>query len=400
MRRGAHLQALNATDTTTVNVVTGSRAVPRTDRSKRKVGHEGEFVERPPKQFQRECSICLLILREPHLISCCGHSFCEDCIGRIREDGKPCPLCNEPTFVTLPNQGLQRSLNEFDVSCSHRELGCEWVGKLGSLDGHLNAEPQPGCQLVGCQFVELECNHCKTYVRRLAIAVHHNERCPKRAYTCEYCKEYKSTFEDVASQHYSECRHFILPCPNNCSPEGSMIERQDLEHHVQEDCPLTIVDCSLHYAGCEVRLPRKDLSSHMREDASSHVTLLAAENQRMTKQLLEKDRRIQENVQHLTEGSTDLRSCIDELKQELAKHQQLNIAGKGGTLQQEHQQSRGKELTKQQQVTAVQVEKIQQELRREHADQKQHTIQQLVTDPKNRELGTLLGQRLRKGDTW
>ena len=297
-------QAPDAPDTTLV------RAPEPTD-PERKVGHDCEFVERPPKQFQSECSICLLILRDPHIISCCGHSFCEACIGRIREDGKPCPLCNKPGFKTMPNQGLRRSLNDFEVSCSHRELGCEWVGKLGSLDGHLNADPQPDCQLVGCHFVKLECNHCKTYVRRLAIAVHQSERCPKRPYTCEYCEEYESTFEDVASQHYAECKRFLLPCPNKCSPEGSGIERQSLEHHVEADCPLTIVDCSLRYAGCDVRLPRKELKSHMREDSSSHVALLAAENQMMAKQLQEKD-------QQLTKENGDLRSCIDQLKGELA----------------------------------------------------------------------------------
>ena len=317
--KGATSQAPDAPDKITVNPVTGSQAVPQT---KQKVGHECEFVEGPPKQFQSECSICLVILREPHLISCCGHSFCEVCIGRIREDGKPCPLCNKPGYTTLPNQGLQRALNEFGVRCSHRELGCEWVGNLGNLDGHLNTEPQPDCQLVGCKFVEVECIHCKKHLRRLAIEVHQNECCPKRPYTCEYCKEYESTFEDVAFQHYAECKHYCLPCPNKCCLEGSGIERQALDHHVQEDCPLEIVGCSLHYAGCEVRLPRKDLASHMREDASSHVALLAAENQRMAKQLLEKGDQVQESIQQFTKENADLRSYIDEMKQELASYRQ------------------------------------------------------------------------------
>ena len=294
--------------------VTALVRAPEPTDPERKVGHDCDFVERPPKQFQSECSICLLILRDPHIISCCGHSFCEACIGRIREDGKPCPLCNKPGYTTLPNQGLQRALNEFDVRCSHRELGCKWVGTLGSLDGHLNAEPHPDCQLVGCQFVELKCIHCKTFVRRLAIAVHQNVRCPKRPYTCEYCEEYESTFENITSQHYVECKRFLLLCPNNCSPEGSGIERQDLEHHIQEDCPLTVVDCSLHYAGCEVRLLRRDLASHMNKDASNHVALLAAENHRMAKQLLEKD-------QQLTKENADLRSHIVALAKQSAQHQ-------------------------------------------------------------------------------
>ena len=385
-------QAPDAPDPTTVNPVTGSRAVPQT---KRRVGHECEFVECPPKQFQSECSICLLILRDPHLISCCGHSFCEACIGRIREDGKPCPLCNKPGYTTLPNQGLQRALNEFDVSCSHRELGCEWVGTLGNLDGHLNADPQPDCQLVGCQFVMVKCIHCKAYMQRLAISVHQNEHCPKRPYTCEYCEKYDSTFKDVTSQHYAECKRFLLPCPNKCNPEGSVIERQALEHHVQEDCPLTIVDCSLHYAGCEVRLPRKDLASHMREDVSSHVTLLAAENQRMAKQLLEKDQQVQDSIQQSVKEKADLKSCIDELREELTQYRQ-HTTQELETLRQSEDDLR-QELTK---STAERIIAIQREFRQELAHQKSDTVRKLVTDPQKRELGTLLGQQLRKGDMW
>ena len=238
--------------------------------------------------------------------------------------------------MTLPNQGLQRSLNEFDVSCSHRELGCEWVGKLGNLDGHLNADPQPDFQLIGCKFVEIECIHCKKHLRRLAIAVHQRERCPKRPYTCEYCEDYESTFESVNTQHYTVCWRFLVPCPNKCTPTGSGIERQDVEHHVQEDCPLTIVDCSLRYAGCEVRLPRKDLENHMREDSSSHVSLLAAENQRIIKQQLEKDEQIQKNFQQLTQENADLRGGIDELKGELAQHQQHTTELLAGRVKQDH----------------------------------------------------------------
>ena len=72
----------------------GDKKSPReAKKAEKKTGFECEFVDPPSKVLQSECPICLQILREPHLIVCCGHSICAACIERIEEDGKPCPLC-------------------------------------------------------------------------------------------------------------------------------------------------------------------------------------------------------------------------------------------------------------------------------------------------------------------
>ena len=64
-------------------------------------GYDCEFVEAPPKVVPTECSICLLILKEPCLISCCGHKFCRACIEQVQKSKKPCPLCNTPDFTLM-----------------------------------------------------------------------------------------------------------------------------------------------------------------------------------------------------------------------------------------------------------------------------------------------------------
>ena len=288
-------------------------------------GYECEFVEPPQKQFQSECPICLQILREPHLISCCGHSYCEACIERVGKDGKPCPLCNEPGFTTMANKGLKRTLHEFRVHCPHRLSGCEWEGELGRLDEHLNSDPLPERQLKGCPFAVIECLHCNEGIRRDMIAGHQLERCPQRPYTCEYCAVYKSTFEDVAHSHWPECKYFLLPCPNECTPSGSGIQRQDLDLHVKEECPLTVVQCELHHAGCKVTLPRKDMADHMKKDAISHISLLAAENHCLSKRLLEKEEQIclltQQN-EKTTKQSQDLKEKVTSQSQELTRTNQ------------------------------------------------------------------------------
>ena len=287
-----------------------------------KTGYECEFVESPPKNHRRECPICLQILREPHLIDCCGYNFCAACIERVGKDGKPCPLCNEPVFTTMANKGLKRDLNEFRVYCPHRLCGCEWEGELGKLDEHLNSDQQPERQLEGCLIAVIKCLHCKEGICRDKIAGHQLERCPQRPYTCEYCAEYKSNFEDVVHSHWPECKCFLLPCPNECPPSGSGIQRQYLDQHVKEECPLTVVQCELHHAGCDVTLPRKDLAEHMKEDPISHISLLTAENQRLSKQLKEKEEQMILLTRQNTEEHTRTKQELTQTKQELTRIEQ------------------------------------------------------------------------------
>ena len=120
-------------------------------------GFECEFVEPPPKFFRTECPVCLHILREPHQATCCGNNFCQNCLERIKNEHKPCPTCNAKDFVDFHNKGLQRTLYDFVVQCTHKSKGCEWMGELRELDGHLHSAPSPDKCLEGCQFHVIEC---------------------------------------------------------------------------------------------------------------------------------------------------------------------------------------------------------------------------------------------------
>ena len=123
-------------------------------------GYDCEFVEPPPPAFQTECPICLHILKEPCVISCpCGQKICRECVEQIKEEDKPCPLCNKSDFTYMRDYGLERYLKEFEVWCSNKEKGCDWRGKLGEYEQHLNQSPSPESQLTGCQFVEVKCMH-------------------------------------------------------------------------------------------------------------------------------------------------------------------------------------------------------------------------------------------------
>ena len=267
-------------------------------------GYECEFVEKPPEVLQTDCSVCLQILRAPHIVSCCGYSFCKTCIERIQAKSKPCPLCVQSEFTILHDKRLQRSLNELSVRCVFQKSGCGWTDKLGALDQHLNVNPGPETRLAGCGYTVLGCEHCGELIQRCLIKEHESEQCPKRPFSCDYCQDYESTFEDVVNKHWPVCRCYPVPCPNECT---MTVVRQHLERHMQECPSLTKVDCEFSYAGCKVTLPRKELSNHIRENSLDHVRLLAVHNQKLAAQIVEKD-------EHIMKVITDLKGTVDELK--------------------------------------------------------------------------------------
>ena len=255
-------------------------------------GYDCDFVNPPPEAFQTQCPVCLQILKEPCLISCCGNKYCRECIERVKKDAKPCPLCKELDFTFMQDVGLERSLNELEVWCSHEKEGCEWRGELQKLNEHVNQDPSPESQLNGCEYAAVTCIYkCGEWFQRRHIAIHQNEQCLGRPYTCDYCQDYTSTFNDVTEIHYLQCGKYPVACPNDCGVDK--MEQQDLEGHLRDKCPLALVDCPFHYAGCETKLPRKNLPEHM-EDTVTHVIFLATLTQRLS---AENQKVVQENQQ-------------------------------------------------------------------------------------------------------
>ena len=250
-------------------------------------GFDCDFTEKPPKVLQTHCPICLLILREPFQVTCCGKSFCRACIQRIGAENKPCPTCNQDNFDCFQNKGLQQPLYGFQVFCSNKERGCDWQGELGKLDKHLNSNPDKDNLSVGCAFVNVQCAFCNVLYQRSKIECHQDSQCPQRPFTCSMCQEFKSTYDDVSTNHAPVCKWRPVECPNSCGVKN--LQHQHLEEHVSTQCPLSYVDCEFSDAGCDVKVHRKDLPSHLGENVVTHVSLLARENRKLKLQLKQQE---------------------------------------------------------------------------------------------------------------
>ena len=154
---------------------------------------------RPDKKH--ECPVCLLLLREPHLVGCCGHHFCASCVDRIRSSGKTCPLCNSASFKTMHNKGLERDmLNELMVFCTYKDRGCDWNGVLGSLEQH--TDPVKGT----CPYTVVRCTwRCAEAIERRFLREHEEKSCSNRPwYVCfedHNLRKFAEKFEVVASEN-------------------------------------------------------------------------------------------------------------------------------------------------------------------------------------------------------
>ena len=285
------------------------------DKVENRGGFDCEFVERPPEHLlQSECPVCLLIIRDPYQVTCCGYSFCRSCIERIKDDNKPCPTCNVNGLSDYPNKGLKRSLYALQVQCSHQKGGCEWTGELGQLDVHLNNDPPPEKQLDGCQFAEIDCLYCEDIQQRQYIQGHQNENCMKRPFSCEYCHDYESNFDDVIRNHWPECGFHPVRCPNDC---GSFPQRQNLDSHVADECPLTTINCDFAHVGCVVKLPRKDMPEHLKENFLVHMSLLAVSHDRLQENHTTLSARLQADCNELKAENQTLKEENMKLRQEL-----------------------------------------------------------------------------------
>ena len=164
--------------------------------SKQGGGFFCRFVEKP-KELQIECMICLGILKDPHMVDCCGIKFCQLCIKSVATQNIPCLNCQSRHFSFMPDKQLKRQLDERQVYCSNEKRWCTWKGQLKQLAAHLD-EQQTASQNISfqtavCQYQDVPCPRCRTMVQRKTLQSHIKNTCPQRDIPCLYeyagCKD-------------------------------------------------------------------------------------------------------------------------------------------------------------------------------------------------------------------
>ena len=133
------------------------------------------FVKELPKHVEIECPVCLNILTDPHLVSCCGHNFCGSCIERVKASNGSCPMCKEEEYQAIPDKKCLRIINGLEVYCSNKKKGCQWKGELKNMSTHLNKEKREG----ECQYESVKCRYkkCQERKQRRYLEDHEDSEC-------------------------------------------------------------------------------------------------------------------------------------------------------------------------------------------------------------------------------
>ena len=116
-------------------------------------------------------------------------------------------------------------------------------------------------------------------MERRHIPEHVRDCCPLRGVVCELCAGEVKACE--MNPHLELCEEFPLLCPNCCSREGEdgvrEVKRKDLPVHLDNHCPLQIVQCPYWEHGCGEEMERRLTDVHEREFMHIHFKLSLTE---------------------------------------------------------------------------------------------------------------------------
>ena len=276
---------------------------------------ELSFANELPEHVEIECPVCLDILTDPHLVSCCGHNFCGSCIERVKVSNGSCPMCKEEEYQAIPDKKCLRIINGLEVYCSNKKKGCQWKGELKNMSTHLNKTKRKG----ECQYESVKCQYkkCQERKQRRYLKNHEDKDCPQRPFKCQYCRS-KGTFLSITKDHYEECSQYPVTCPNKCVSTNML--QGSLTAHINE-CPLQPVDCVFSWAGCNDKPLRKDVHVHTAD--TKHMIPLAI----ACEQLKEENEQIKEENEQIKEETTkevqELKIEKDKMETEMTKQVQM-----------------------------------------------------------------------------
>ena len=266
------------------------------------------------------CSSCKKVMREPHRVTCCGRYSCKSCVDKISQHGTPCPGCEDLEFSIEIDRELREKIEALQIYCPmkvtrkrsitspirdslRKQQSCKWVGSLAEVEEHLAF----GKVLGECEFMQVSCPHgCNTQVPRKSMEMH-QQRCNRRPYCCLHCG-IEDTYE-IAESHPLRCPKFPVACSKSCGKTG--IQRNQVEKHLENECPLYEVRCDFHYAGCQARTKRTAITQHLQENMYKHLTMAA----RHSAKLDEHCKKLEETVSELQETCTGLRKTCTQLQE-------------------------------------------------------------------------------------
>ena len=191
--------------------------------------------------------------------------------------------------------------------CPLKAKGCGWTKELSEVLYHLEeCELFPVACPLGCRNESGEVSR----VERRGVETH-RICCPMRAVKCEYCG--LSVNSCKMDKHLEVCEEFRIPCPNECG-QDFRVKRKDESNHLREKCPLQPTECPYSQYGCEVRVQRRNLDQHEKEEIHTHLKLTVRIGLSKVDRLQKEKEEIQTQLELTTSKVTKLEKEIEVLR--------------------------------------------------------------------------------------
>ena len=223
------------------------------------------FVEKIHDRFR--CNICTDVFKDPQLITCCGEKYCHSCLTTWfgKPGSKHCPYCRSEKPNGMPWFVSEKGMKREIESF---KVFCSNQKKGCNWTGELRNLAQHDQSESGCGYREVDCpNKCNTPVLRKDLPNHIQQDCPMRLIQCSYCLN--TYLKKDLAEHLQECTHYPIECPNGCGEIGLIRRDENLHRAV---CKFEVIACENAEKGCEVELQRRSMKSHQKEQCQYRRT--------------------------------------------------------------------------------------------------------------------------------
>ena len=255
------------------------------------------------------CPLCSGIYHNA-LVDICGHVFCKECFDTFtiftKSNQLTCPITSNPlSAYPSPIPLVSNVLNKLQIQCKNRKSGCEWIGLLMHLKGHLSITCPK--QIVSCELKGCEAKCFRENIKS------HMDSCVYRVVQCSYCEVYLA-FIELSSHHDNVCPKIEIDCPQQC---GKKEKREAMNEHLKLYCGNTVVKCPLDRVGCQTTMFRKELDDYLETNSTRHMIMIVD-------QVESNEAKRQENtkvIEELVKENSTLKMQIEECKKHITEMQ-------------------------------------------------------------------------------
>ena len=238
------------------------------------------------------CLICTFVSCQPHQVTCCGQIYCKGCLRELR--------IKSQLFICL-KCGESLCKNYFKDINTERKISQLQIYCTNKDSGcHNRGELKDlDSHLTQCLYQLVKCpNQCDVpSIQRQLLQHHLEEDCPNREVSCPHCN-ITDKHNIVTGSHLEECPDLLIPCPNEGCQEHFK-RRVMLDH--RDKCPLEIIRCKYSTVGCRKTLIRQELPQHNNDNIEYHLELAMTSVVELSGDIEQMNSRIEDLQQEITE---------------------------------------------------------------------------------------------------